>query len=395
MATVFHLLNVSDNANYGDLLFPLILERLIRRREPDAVVRNHAPLRSDWSRLGALPTGSYRDFVRAVRAERNPVVVVGGGGLLNTSWDQLTWRLPRWVNRVYRNRTAKRVIRRVQLVRRWLSPVPVHLPFVLSHPAFAHAAVFYNSVGAFPMDHRALDAADVAHLNRPRTILSVRDAGVVESMRRYPLQPGLVPDSALIMAEVFGADELARPAGAASAAGVAPYLFVQLADGLTEGNLRETAEQLAGVARKLSCGIVLSPIKYDIPGRTGDSRILKELAALNECFRYHAPRNVFETMRLIAGARAYLGTSLHGWITAYAFGVPAFGLATVDKLTAYIDTWARETSHTVKFSEIHQLAGRVQAYPLVRVAAAMERQKTMVYANLDRMFTLAPQTPNC
>lgn len=389
MARVFHLLNVSDNANYGDLLFPLILQRVIRSRLPDAEIRNHAPLRSDWSGLGALPTGSYRDFVRAMRTERHPVVIVGGGGLLNTSWDQLTWRLPGWLNRVYRDRTAKRVIRRAQVVQRWLSPVPGHLPFVLSHPAFSHAAVFYNSVGAFPMDHRALDAADVAHLNRPTTVLSVRDIEVVESMRRYPLRPVLVPDTALIMADVFRADELARSPGSAAIGG-APYLFVQLADGLTEGDMGATGDQLAEVARGLSCPVVLSPIKYDIPGRVGDSRILRELASRHGNFRYVAPAGIFDTMRLISGACGYLGTSLHGFITAYAFNVPAFGLATVDKLVAYIDTWAQEAPHTVNFADIAQLPERIRAYPLARVTAAMERQKAMVSDNLERIFTLDP-----
>ena len=51
--------------------------------------------------------------------------------------------------------------------------------------------------------------------------------------------------------------------------------------------------------------------------------------------------HVLDICALLAGARAYVGTSLHGWVVAHAFGVPARCLVhgPADKAACYLDTW--------------------------------------------------------
>jgi len=61
----------------------------------------------------------------------------------------------------------------------------------------------------------------------------------------------------------------------------------------------------------------------------------------NESWFITAPEDldIWEIMALIARSSLYVGTSLHGYITAFAFGIPRLGLGKIKKLTGFRDTW--------------------------------------------------------
>lgn len=391
MGLKFYLLNVSDNANYEDLLFPLILTDYLKGIHPEAEVTNYAPIRSNWSALGALPTLSYRDFVNDYRDHPEAIVIVGGGGLFNTAWDQLRWRLSPIVVRMYRHRQLRRVLRKLNTVRRTLSPIPIHLPFVLSDEHFKETRVYYNSVGGFPMDHRALDQEDVEHLNRATTRLTVRDHSVVANMKRYDVPLELIPDSALIMSDVFPVTELekqVRPEIVEFAKG-SPYLCVQLGKDLGPKDVDQFIKDLLSEAEASGYRLVLSPIKYRIPHRIGDEGVLGELAERHSKVKMIAPQSLFETMYLIAQSGGYLGTSLHGFITAYSFGVPSFGFSDVGKLKAYIETWTDSVDHLVDPDQKPEIVPRIASYAQERISARCNLQKKEVYANLGKIADFA------
>ena len=56
-----------------------------------------------------------------------------------------------------------------------------------------------------------------------------------------------------------------------------------------------------------------------------------------------SPDNLEKIMRTIAQSKLFMGTSLHGIITAMSFAVPYVGLnPKISKLKSYIFTWAPE-----------------------------------------------------
>src|SRR5699024_2081618 len=81
----------------------------------------------------------------------------------------------------------------------------------------------------------------------------------------------------------------------------------------------------------------------------------------NPDFIFIMPRNIYEIMGLIAFSKVYLGTSLHGAITAMSYLVPAIGLnRKVHKLESYMRTWVSTQYsnldfHEISFERINQL----------------------------------------
>lgn len=385
MERLYLLLNVSDNANYGDLLFPIILTHFIREGNPRAEIKNYAPVESDWSSFGGVPTSSYRSFVRACRENPEAFIIVGGGGLFNTAWHQLVWRLGPSFRKAFAHRQIRRVMQRLNAVRRVLSQVPVHLPFVLSHRCFQDAYVFYNSVGGFPMDHRALDQQDVIHLCRQKTFLSVRDHTLASDLKPFKVPTNLVPDSALIMSDLFPLPVLKGKVGKVVRGIVedSEYICLQLGTGLGPQNLEGFLETLLGEAGDLK--ILLCPIKYRITGRVGDEQVLASLAEKYPKLVFFSPESVYETMYAIASSKGFLGTSLHGFITAYSFGLPGFGFSDVDKLKAYIETWADPIENLIDPDSATGLVERIENYDHEKAIQRVAVQKEMVYKNLARL----------
>lgn len=395
MKSDYLLLNVSDNANYGDLLFPVLLKVIIHSAHPEARIVNCAPTRSDWSSLGALPTSSYRDFVEEVKNNREVTIIVGGGGLFNTAWEQLVWRLSSSFRTIYKYRHSRRLLNRMKAVRRILSPIPIHLPFVLSDENFANAHVYYNSVGGFSMDHRALDMNDVRHLKRANTKLTIRDHTLMRSVEQYKVAAELVPDSALIMSDLFPREVLVEKVRPEILDFIqqAKYFCVQIGKDLGPKDQNEFVEKLIGEAAAAGYELLLCPIKYRIPNRIGDEAVLAELAERYPKLKFIVPHNIFETMLLIANSGGYLGTSLHGFITAYSFEVPAFGFSDVEKLKAYIETWANPEDHLVEPSQATSVFSRASDYRLSEIATRCKIQKELVYENLRRIFGFRHQCP--
>lgn len=81
--------------------------------------------------------------------------------------------------------------------------------------------------------------------------------------------------------------------------------------------------------------------------------------------------NIWEIMSLISGSACYMGTSLHGYITAFAFAKPRVGLAYVKKIIGFRDAWDNpEMPAGVNFTDIPQAVARA----LVHDSGAMRAQ---------------------
>ena len=82
-----------------------------------------------------------------------------------------------------------------------------------------------------------------------------------------------------------------------------------------------------------------------------DHEALKAVQAKLRCPSVYFDADI---MYLIANAKAYIGTSLHGAITSMSYAVPHVGLV-VEKLDAYLATWGVEgNNYAVPFDQIYK-----------------------------------------
>jgi hypothetical protein len=199
--------------------------------------------------------------------------------------------------------------------------------------------------------------------------LGVRDASTLAALRAVGLAPMSLPDPAVMVGALFGERLRARagqgPVAAVASAFARGYVAVQLsAEFGDDATLAVAAGQLDALAARTGLGVVL--FRAGAAPWHDDPAVLARLAARLPAHgvRLFNGLDLWDLCALIAHARAYAGSSLHGAIVASACGVAAAGLVRAGdhgqsaKLAAYLATW--------------HAADDTRAWPVDRLAEGVE-----------------------
>lgn len=354
-----------DRFNYGDLLFPLMLDYAAVIEGADRI-GHLAVVDADMRADGGVPVSSVR---AAERARRQPWdgVILGGGELLSATWSQALINLApypmdfalRACRKVLGERLVGQTARRI-LRGTWPSP------YVPSASLARSSNIAVNAVGASSVENlSASSLRDVLATLDASKFVSVRDRVGLAALARHGIRAELAPDSVAILGRVWP-----RDSGATQRTVVFQCSHQWLWDS------EDVVPALVEIARGFD-RLVLLPI--GLAGGHGDQLALKQIARRLrakgiECdFRVNGLR-VEGIAQTIAQADLFIGSSLHGAITAMAYGVPHVALNNVSKLTAYVDTWGEgltpfavaandlvAASHTATRVSTERLAERAQA----------------------------------
>jgi polysaccharide pyruvyl transferase WcaK-like protein len=275
-----------DVENYGDLLFPLLLEHEF----PDAAVTHFSPVGGRrWSdcaeTYAALdPSGSF------------DAVIVGGGNLLKASPTDLP---------------------------AYADVADMAYPSVwIGAAAFAgreQIPLIFNAPGVQQPDLATSTARDVAtEALSAAAYLTVRDEPSANVLRQLGLDPEIVPDTALLVGSLWSDVEL-RAEKEAIAPG--PTLTVHI----KRRTLVEPPDEVACAIDDLAETLNARPVLVAIGRCHGDHIAQREIAARmrSQPVVLAQPASVRQVAALIGESVAYVGASLHGLITAVAFGRPA------------------------------------------------------------------------
>ncbi|MCX7673098.1 MAG: polysaccharide pyruvyl transferase family protein [Thiobacillaceae bacterium] len=210
---------------------------------------------------------------------------------------------------------------------------------------FLHLALGGVEFARLPPDARA----EAVRRLSSSDALTVRDRISRDALARVGIAAGLVPDAAVLTAELFGRRIAAhaRAGEAALVAGRFPqgYAAVQFAAEFgDDATLSGLAAALDCIAAQTGWGLVLfragaAPWHDD---REVYLRLLQRLKAPAHLFD---ALNIWQICALLSHARLYLGSSLHGRIVAACFGVPGISLVPsveqmrTGKAAAYLATW--------------------------------------------------------
>lgn len=297
-----------DMPNFGDLLFPVVAAHELGRR---------------GFRLGALsPTGTstgLRDTLpsRPVWSAFDPAIpcdgiLIGGGYIVHTHrMDPL---------REYREGGIGAAAGPAVWLGMTLAAALRDVPVAWNAPGVPHPL----RPGVRPLAAAAFAAADY---------LSLRDAGSIRMAGLVGDATATVPDPILGLAGVWplaslegdwerlcGRLGLPRPDRVLAVHARRRSLGGEPADALAQG--------LAEAARALG----LTPVMIGLGTAHGDDRTARELADGLAARGVHAialarPDGLREVAALLAHARAYAGSSLHGYVAAAAYGVPGLLVA--------------------------------------------------------------------
>ena len=350
-------LGTFDVENYGDLLYPIIFRRLLQQRYAGPRILQYALLPGEAPQEVGFENYAVRSLFAAERAE--PVkLVVGGGDILRTDWNLvamhygrksrmsygglrrsigLTGRLGYWlrrylpplkVNTFYANRFRTR----------WMN-YPAAGPFLINPQDLPRGSVVsYVSCGV-PHDFapsesetvkRTLDQSLSVYLRDEQSAEKLRQAGVHRKIH-------IAPDLAVILSDQFRyADEARKGRQILSRFGVktdGPILCFQ-SQPYPGFLVEDIARQLKRYRERAGSDVVLVPTGYC----HGDHEFLQSLSKQSGgAFKYADVHSVYDVISVIAACDIFVGTSLHGNITAFSFGIPhLFGPLPVDKAAGFL-----------------------------------------------------------
>lgn len=334
------ILAPNDRFNYGDLLFPHILDFYFKDIVDELVFCSTTE--SNLSKFGGIPTCSFHSLYEVNATDQN-YLIVGGGDSLCISWMQVLSFVDKkidWFTALdHKLHTHLFFKTYTQLRYRYKT----FFPFSIGKNELRNfTKVMYNSLGGSMLEfHRdLLDNPRVIEVLRNVDYLSLRDTQTSAILNSKGIKNVVVPDSAILMSDVFSEVSLARNLSVDSNRFQnKKYLFFQT--NLYFLNLDAYVALIEKIIDKYQLGICLCPIGT-ASGHSDDialAKIYNLLKRKDNVLLVTFP-NIYDIMWLIKHSALYVGTSLHGTITALSFGVPFVAHGPL-KLKNYLETWCK------------------------------------------------------
>jgi hypothetical protein len=402
-------LGTFDVENYGDLLYPIVFRSLLEKRDSGIRIRQFALLPGEAPQQSGFKNRPVQNLFGPCQAQ--PVtLVVGGGDILRTDWDTVAAPYST-IHRNYLSRLRSSIgtgdTLRYLLLKslprqaggkffatrfrdRWMG-YPAAGPFLIDPTDLpAGSSVSYLSCGV-PHDFEVAGKDAIRRTFNHAQFIYLRDEQSAEKLRSCGVSRKIhvAPDLIVTLSEEFnGAEEARKGREIFSRIGITgdrPVLCFQ-SQPFPGFNPEEIVGHLNRYRRRSGSEVVLLPIGYC----HGDAAFLQRLAKQSGgTLKYANMYSVFDMISVIAASDLFVGTSLHGNITAFSFGIPhLFGPLPVEKAEGFLRVADLPVELKLRsWSEINAgidvAQGLGPAYFSERAGAA----KAKVYRVIDELLT--------
>lgn len=335
-----YILAPNDRFNYGDLLFPHILKFYFKDIVDEIVFCSTT--QSNLSDLGGIPTCSFQALYKTKDTDQNYLIVAGGDSLC-ISWMQVLSFVDRridWITAIDHKLHTHFFFKTYTQLKYGFKTL---FPFSIGKNELRRfSKVMYNSLGGSILEHHRnlLDNPKIIEVLQSVDYLSLRDTRTSEMLNSKNIRNVVVPDSAILMSNVFTEEllfhNLSINKNRFKSKG---YLFFQT--NLRFLNLDAYVALIEKVVDEYKMGVCLCPIGT-ASGHSDDialAKIHNLLKCKDKALLVNSP-NIYDIMWLIKHSALYVGTSLHGTITALSFEVPFVAHGPI-KLKNYLETWCK------------------------------------------------------
>lgn len=325
------LFGACDRFNFGDMMMPLAIGRWMARARPGLTDRYRLRCASlsvsDMSGRDCLPTEAILDVCAS--AGRDAVILVAGGEVTGAKRAGLFMHN----SRDDREHAQKRKLRRNdpeafgQMLRAEFGDIWEY-PYLPPRDCLPEGGrIFYSAIGG---DLAGSDQSD-PRLRRltDADYISVRDTRLA-GIGGAHLAPCAV---SLIAGGYFEDFDTGKPPCDT------PYFVVQCVHNPGEIDPDALADQIRALAAASGLRVCLVPLAY--ASGHSDHKALAELQSrLGDLAVTEASGSLSGILTAFRHAEFYIGTSLHGTITAMACGIPWFPFKkSIRKLGAYLAAW--------------------------------------------------------
>jgi hypothetical protein len=201
--------------------------------------------------------------------------------------------------------------------------------------------VYFNTVGGGLSHLTSANKSIVKNRIKSAKYISVRDTRTQKNLKNNGIESTVSPDSVFILPDIIEdsflynnvREEIVNKCNN-------EYFVFQAAPSKIRENITQICNNLERLSRETGKKIILLPIGY--ASGHDDNELLKRVQEKIhiECERLD-DLNVWEILYVIKSSVGFLGTSLHGVITAMAYGVPHFGINNkIYKLDSFLNDWS-------------------------------------------------------
>ncbi len=401
----------SDVENFGDVLYPILLEKILdewcstARLERFAFITGDAPLGA-----GYLNVSINNLFERNINSMP---LIIGGGDIIRI--DDLT------VASHYRSYFSGFIGRQKKAepilignnkgVRYYYTPPcelidtawfkrslmpPCEFSFILSPDICPGASsVAYLSVGVpFDIEYKYCSFIRAAFDNSK--YIYVRDYQSKEKLLKVGVEKGIVvaPDIAILVSRYFPKNRFydlkSEILISIGLGGDENYLCFQI-NKSEINNIHQIAQSLLTISRRYKLKIVLLPLG---PCHGDDVALQAIFNLIPHNASIVKSNNIWHMLALISNSSLFVGSSLHGNIVAYSYGIPhLFTPLDVDKITGVIDilripAWRRLKNWDILLSGMSSF---FESEKLTKISynnciEAQEKSLISTYALLDSLY---------
>jgi hypothetical protein len=173
------------------------------------------------------------------------------------------------------------------------------------------------------------------------------------------------------------------------------YVAVQVSKHCYMAQPDQLVQQLEELSKKISFPLVFVPIGL-APGHEDDVACRELQRRLGASAYLLRSETVYDILYAISGAKLFMGTSLHGNITAMSYDVPYMGFA-VEKLHQYLQTWGGGIAKLgcVDIDMICDAAIKLLEQPSSETIQSNQVQRTLAEENMHNIFEVISDERSC
>lgn len=390
-----HLLGAFDRFNYGDLLFPIIFRNELNHWNKTTESAIFALIESDLAEYGAMPTQPLRSLYKKENIKSGDTVIFAGGGTVGVDWSYMYSNLLGQTGNAFLHYCSRvfgpEIVDKASRFRFGGKSV---FPWLASPEEFPVAIkIAYNAIGGSEFEHLSPQVQQQKlQILRQATYLSVRDARTRDLFSPVEDQVSveLAPDSAVLMSEQYPISTLRKLStpGMLQQIDGKNYLCFQCNLDYKRAHENEIIRSLEEIYEAYGLQAILLPIgRY---AGLDDHIAMRELRQKirTPCETISDQASIFEIMLAVASSKVFVGTSLHGNVTAQSFAVPHLGLSDRPcKVDYYLNTWdLPEQSQCVPIENIAKMVGSVLSVSDMKRQEKRAELISLSHSNFKKMF---------
>lgn len=341
------ILAPNDRYNYGDLIFSHIIKWQLRNCYDRFI--NVATVDNDLTSVGGDKVYGISFLYNLNKKNEKYDLIVAGGESLFSDWasclSYLSGKykflpyLSRILRKIFSNENASYLENKLGA---FIFNSNTRYPYTVGKNELPFInKLFFNSVGGNSLSKNMISDSDIKIL-RTANYISVRDKNSYNILRKKNIGCKLCPDSAILMSCLFPIIDLDKLVSKETKQFIAlnhEYIVFQVNKFIGNTYINDICNLLQLVHKKFNYKILLCPIGYAL-GHEDPIALSNIEQTINSDYIINPKHiiKIWDIMYFICSSKLFIGSSLHGVITAMSYNIPYIGIK-VEKTIAYITTW--------------------------------------------------------